>query len=386
MKSEDVLTISLRFFNDIIGSIIPGAILLLGIGILLPKMFQHLIITCGLGEAAKIWFFIILAYVLGNGITSFGNWLVIRPINFILKYIIKLNKFLLCKFKFLPDIYKVLPSSLVPEEVWSNEFVDDPSVKYFIERMPLELTKNMNFSNSISKLHSLRNVAMSIPGIDRDLTYRFMFLSLLSQGIATVIIILLLVWWLTSIFGNDSILSINYSTMYAWFMLFLFIIFLDRRYEFNKRALTIPFSMAVDSLRNEAPKENKNMVIYLAGGFTSNWQSDVIKLNPSLSFLDPRNHQLSETLQYTNWDLQAIRKSDLIFAYLEKNNPGGYALALEIGYAKALGKHIIFVDEKSKSNDEISKYLAMIHACADVTFNTLNEGILYLAKLKEISV
>jgi nucleoside 2-deoxyribosyltransferase len=174
--------------------------------------------------------------------------------------------------------------------------------------------------------------------------------------------------------------------MYAWFMLFLFIIFLDRRYEFNKRALTIPFSMAVDSLRNEAPKENKNMVIYLAGGFTSNWQSDVIKLNPSLSFLDPRNHQLSETLQYTNWDLQAIRKSDLIFAYLEKNNPGGYALALEIGYAKALGKHIIFVDEKSKSNDEISKYLAMIHACADVTFNTLNEGILYLAKLKEISV
>jgi len=81
--------------------------------------------------------------------------------------------------------------------------------------------------------------------------------------------------------------------------------------------------------------------VYLAGGFHSGWQDKVKAQFSNLIFFDPREHKLEAPEQYTAWDLDAIRRSNWVFAYLEKSNPGGYALALELGFGKALGKNII---------------------------------------------
>lgn len=125
----------------------------------------------------------------------------------------------------------------------------------------------------------------------------------------------------------------------------------------------------------------RGLKVYLAGGFRSGWQDIVMAAVPEFVFLDPRVHGLQDEMEYLVWDLEAVHQSDWVFAYLEATNPAGYALALEVGYAKALGKRIIFVDEKSVSEEQLRRYLSMVRAAADVTVASLEEGIAFLKML-----
>lgn len=123
----------------------------------------------------------------------------------------------------------------------------------------------------------------------------------------------------------------------------------------------------------------KIKTVYLAGGFQSNWQDKVIKQCREFKFKDPRLHNIQQPEDYTDWDLEAVFESDYLFAYMEDSNPGGYALALEIGYAKALNKKIIFVEDILSDNR--NHRFNMVRACADFTATTLDEGIKALKKL-----
>ncbi len=118
--------------------------------------------------------------------------------------------------------------------------------------------------------------------------------------------------------------------------------------------------------------------MYLAGGFRSDWQARISSAAPGFQYKDPSKHGLTDPVQYTEWDLRAIRESDLVFAYLEVSNPAGYALALEVGYAKGLGKPVILVDERSSADEQAGRYLQMVRAAADATFNSFDEGLAYL--------
>jgi len=126
-----------------------------------------------------------------------------------------------------------------------------------------------------------------------------------------------------------------------------------------------------------------NKVIYLAGGMKSNWQDKVINslnepFRPLFRFYDPSKHGLSEPDQYTLWDLNGVEKSGVLLGYMEADNPSGYGLALEIGYAKALGKKIILVDERSTTDSVFQKRFDMARSCADVICNSLEDAILLL--------
>src|SRR5690242_5199870 len=106
--------------------------------------------------------------------------------------------------------------------------------------------------------------------------------------------------------------------------------------------------------------------VYLAGGFRSGWQDQVMHCVPELEYLDPRSHGFEDEAQYTKWDLEAIASCDLVFAYFEASNPAGYSLALEIGYAKALDKYVIYVDEKSARDPDTARYLGMVRSSSNV--------------------
>ncbi len=93
------------------------------------------------------------------------------------------------------------------------------------------------------------------------------------------------------------------------------------------------------------------MRVYLAGGSHSGWQDIVLKNCSEIEFFDPRTHKLSEPSQYTLWDMHHINLSDILFGYMDKENPSGYGLTFEIGYAKGLVKTVILVDEKSSSDE-----------------------------------
>jgi nucleoside 2-deoxyribosyltransferase len=121
----------------------------------------------------------------------------------------------------------------------------------------------------------------------------------------------------------------------------------------------------------------REIKVYLAGGFHSGWQDLVKARTSNLRFFDPREYKLDAAELYTAWDLNAIRESDWVFAYLEKSNPGGYALALEIGFAKALGKKILLIDERSIESEMEARRFAMLHICADACFDSLDAGIAF---------
>lgn len=110
----------------------------------------------------------------------------------------------------------------------------------------------------------------------------------------------------------------------------------------------------------------KALVVYPAGGTKSNWAAQLAAQVPGPIYLDPKTHGLHDEDEYTSWDLTAVQMADVIFAYLEKDNPSGYGLCVEVGYAAALGKTIIFVEDPGH---EKSRYFGMVRACATYAFN-----------------
>ncbi|WP_367390121.1 nucleoside 2-deoxyribosyltransferase domain-containing protein [Lewinella sp. LCG006] len=120
--------------------------------------------------------------------------------------------------------------------------------------------------------------------------------------------------------------------------------------------------------------------IYLAGGLRSDWQKKVIEaFDDEFIFFNPREHGLeNNSREYTTWDLHFLGQSDILFGYMETDNPSGYGLALEVGFAKAQGKTIILVDEKSPKDSSFDRYYKMVHDTSNVVFYTLDQGIEYL--------
>lgn len=128
--------------------------------------------------------------------------------------------------------------------------------------------------------------------------------------------------------------------------------------------------------------------IYLAGGLRSNWQKRVIEEFPDgFIFFNPREHGLEKSsTEYTTWDLHFLNQSDILFGYMEQDNPSGYGLALEIGFAKAQGKTIILVDEKSPANKRFDRYYKIAHEASNVVFKSLDEGIEFLKRFSHRGV
>lgn len=121
--------------------------------------------------------------------------------------------------------------------------------------------------------------------------------------------------------------------------------------------------------------------IYLAGGFGGGWQDDVIKeLNDSFIIFNPKLHSLKNPIEYTEWDLFHVEKCDILLGYMNLENPSGFGLSLEIGYAKAKNKLIVLVDEKSRVDPIFKKYFAICRSSSNIIFNSLPEAIEYLKK------
>ena len=115
------------------------------------------------------------------------------------------------------------------------------------------------------------------------------------------------------------------------------------------------------------------MKVYLAGGMAGDWREKVrerFRLTKNIVFFDPTSTQFKDPKHYTNWDLKAIDRCDVLFAYLEDSNPSGLGMSAEIGYAKALNKIIIFVNEQVGN-----KYTPFLRECSDYYEFDLDGGM-----------
>lgn len=132
---------------------------------------------------------------------------------------------------------------------------------------------------------------------------------------------------------------------------------------------------------------NMKPSVYLAGGMKSNWQHILIeRFGDKFFFFNPQDHLLGNPKEYTIWDLHFVKRADVIFVYVEPDNPSGYGLTLEIGYAKALGKTIILVDERSKYDAQFRKYFKIVRESSNVVFDDLESGLSFLERFSIYSV
>lgn len=120
--------------------------------------------------------------------------------------------------------------------------------------------------------------------------------------------------------------------------------------------------------------------VFLSGGLESNWRDKVIAEIPGIEFYDPRSHKLQSPRQYAIWDIHHITRANILFGYMEKDNPSGYGLATEIGYARGLGKTVILVDERSQIDKQFGTYFAIVRETSDMVLESLDEGIALLKK------
>jgi len=128
-----------------------------------------------------------------------------------------------------------------------------------------------------------------------------------------------------------------------------------------------------------------NLKVFLSGGMNeSNWQQEVIDSvgKDGYIYFNPREHCLSKSKKYTMWDLFYVKNCDIVFAYMQKDNPSGFGLTLEIGYAAALGKQIILIDEKSSLDEIFAQKFKIVRETSSIVFENFSDGINFLKKLR----
>jgi len=99
--------------------------------------------------------------------------------------------------------------------------------------------------------------------------------------------------------------------------------------------------------------------VYLCGGMRSGWQERVKSACPNHRFRDPCDSGLLSPADYTVWDLRAVVWCELVFAYMEADNPSGHGLCLEIGYALGMRRRpVLLVDEARRPDMAIVREAA----------------------------
>jgi SAM-dependent methyltransferase len=119
------------------------------------------------------------------------------------------------------------------------------------------------------------------------------------------------------------------------------------------------------------------MRVFLSGDTRGEWQSVLMNRFPTHEFFDPRTLSEEPPSVMARKELEWIDQADIIFAYLNKENPYGFGTSFEIGYSVATRKAIIYVDEKQVSS---SKWIAEHPVLA---FDSLDAGVEKLAEMLE---
>lgn len=118
--------------------------------------------------------------------------------------------------------------------------------------------------------------------------------------------------------------------------------------------------------------------IFLSGGLKTGWQDEarfiIDAADVAVRYFDPRTWQDSQTssADYTKRDIDAIKECQIILAYMDSHNPSGLGLSVELGYAAALGRKIVFCGPVK--HDWRSPYFGMHRALSDHYCDTLVGG------------
>lgn len=383
MKASDFIESIQTFLMDILAFLIPGAVFLIITWFIVNDEIQGVIpsIVSIPPISAPAWFILgLVSYVSGYILQGIGEAWITRVAERVSRF--PISKWLLPGIQRYEDLAKQ-----INESHWFSE----------ARRRIASYTQT---DLSSLDFREMRNIAMSMSPSWVRYVYRYTYTWQLCLGVATGMVISIILILLLALFNLIPTSGISFSLEKLWWLLPLFfgvVFLLNRRYRYYSIAMRIPFSIAladIPKLESQSYEEESRRLfsrtsyiketqmgipkVYLAGGFHSGWQDKVMSGCPGFEFYDPRTHRLALPEHYKVWDLSHVKQSDILFAVMDRDNPSGYGMALEIGYAKGLDKTVIVVDEKSGSNEEFRKYFAIVKETADAYFQSLDEGITFL--------
>jgi hypothetical protein len=170
MKFTELIAALEKFLNDILGNVIPGGLLLLGLGYLgIPKMMG--IEPLDMSDGGVVFVVVIIAYVLGH-------------------FIDELNRFIRSKYRNEPHERKQekqekslkTDRSFLIFTSWLGKQVDQMGLnrKFLKEYGVTDTKKDIDIGD-------LRSIAMSLSSEGTFLSRRFKFIELCCRGTATVL-------------------------------------------------------------------------------------------------------------------------------------------------------------------------------------------------------
>ena len=92
--------------------------------------------------------------------------------------------------------------------------------------------------------------------------------------------------------------------------------------------------------------------VFLSGGTRGDWQDRVIAACPNAEYWDPRTLREEDMTDIATTERRWLDESELVFVFIEEDNPSGLGSAFEMGYAIAKSKPVLFVDEKRTRHTE----------------------------------
>lgn len=233
MKPDNFIEALSKFFLDIIGTIIPGIILILGFWIILDKPNLGISMSLlSLKDTSSWALFIVAGYVLGYGVTSISEVIILPATDCIISNI-PVHRFVGAM---------VSRKEITEKIVKRTDYIS--VVRKAKEVLELDISGEEDF-----KLW--RNMALAITQESNSLVYRFTSISLLNLGVATDFIILALFWCFSALMKYIGVFSIvipiNFPILVI-LIIFAFL-FLERYYLFYRRSMQIPFSLSLIKLQ-----------------------------------------------------------------------------------------------------------------------------------------
>jgi hypothetical protein len=224
MKVDDAVETISRFFNDLIGSLVPGAVLAVGLAVMHLGPGKIVEMSKASDSAALALIVVGLMFAAGHALMA----------------------------GFEVALQRLLRACKVVKAFDEVEAKKRQSFEFFAEIV--NKLRGDDASGAAAKwaYNDLRNVALSVSAEGASLGRRFMFISLLCNGVATALMIIL-VDFLCCLALSPKLLF-PYDLAPIWFvqsalMLVAATALFKRGEAFYARAMTTPFSVAVAELK-----------------------------------------------------------------------------------------------------------------------------------------
>ncbi len=220
MKPTDFLSGVIHLFNDLIGSVVPGILLVFGLYLFksIPELpLNHFL---ALDISIKWSLIIVVSYVIGHALLSLHRLLQayigkpVRGINSLLK-----------KGEWDTREHNKKIAS-------TSEYIG--FMKLVSNKIAIQAKEDFRYE---LEFNNLRSMAMTISTEGGELARRFMFISLFCYGVSMAVLVLSVVF-----------LTSSFSFEWLAYLFTLFFIFYVRGIDFEYRALNVPFPIALSEI------------------------------------------------------------------------------------------------------------------------------------------